>query len=66
MRPDADHLACVRDPALELLLSHTATLTNKRHGRTVALDSRAVTAWFRRREVSAGGVENPISAPSQG
>ena len=29
MRTDADHLACIRDPAIELLLSHTATLTDK-------------------------------------
>ena len=30
MRTDADDLARVRDPALELLLSHTATLTDPR------------------------------------
>jgi len=28
MRTDADHPARVRDPAIELLLSHTATLTD--------------------------------------
>ncbi len=30
MRTDADHLARVRDPASELLLSHIATLTDER------------------------------------
>jgi hypothetical protein len=29
MRTDADDLARVRDPAVELLLSHTATLTDE-------------------------------------
>jgi hypothetical protein len=29
MRTDADDLACVRDPAIELLLSHAATLTDE-------------------------------------
>ena len=29
MRTDADDLARVRDPAIELLLSHTATLTDE-------------------------------------
>jgi hypothetical protein len=29
-RTDADHQACVRDPAIELLLSHTATLTDEK------------------------------------
>jgi hypothetical protein len=29
MRTDADDPACVRDPAIELLLSHTATLTDE-------------------------------------
>ena len=29
MRTDADDLAWVRDPALELLLSHAATLTDE-------------------------------------
>lgn len=33
MRTDADHLACVRDPADELLLSHTVTLTEALSGR---------------------------------
>jgi hypothetical protein len=30
MRTDADNLVCVRDPTIELLLSHTATLTDER------------------------------------
>jgi hypothetical protein len=30
MRTDADHPACVRDPAIELLFNHTATLTDER------------------------------------
>ena len=29
MRTDADHPPCVRDPAIELLLSHTAALTDE-------------------------------------
>jgi hypothetical protein len=29
MRTNADHLAGVRDAAIELLLSHTATLTDE-------------------------------------
>jgi hypothetical protein len=29
MWTDANHQACVRDPAIELLLSHTATLTDE-------------------------------------
>jgi hypothetical protein len=29
MRTDADHPARVRDPTIELLLSHTATLTDE-------------------------------------
>src|SRR2546425_6499391 len=29
MRTDADGPACVRDPTIELLLSHTATLTDE-------------------------------------
>ena len=29
MRTDADHLARVRDPAIELLLGHTATLADE-------------------------------------
>jgi hypothetical protein len=28
MRTDADHMACVRDPTVELLLGHTATVTD--------------------------------------
>src|ERR1700688_4298476 len=30
MRTDTDHRAGVRDPAIELLLNHTATLTDRR------------------------------------
>jgi len=29
MRTDSDHQTCVRDPAIELLLRHTATLTDE-------------------------------------
>ena len=32
MRTDADHPARVRDPTIELLLSHTATLTGRYRG----------------------------------
>ena len=44
MRTDADDLACVRDPAIELLLSHTATLTDGWCGRirVWAVDNRGV------------------------
>ena len=33
MRTDADHAARVRDPAIELLLTHAATLTDEWCGR---------------------------------
>ena len=29
MRTDADHPPCVRDPAIELVLGHTGTLTDE-------------------------------------
>src|SRR5882757_3670199 len=34
VRADADHLACVRDPTTEMLLSHTVTLTAGRPNRS--------------------------------
>ena len=45
MRADADHLARVRDPTVEQLLSHTATLTDargpvRRHGAQLAAGLR--------------------------
>jgi len=41
MRTDADHQAWVRDPAIELLLSHTATLTDKWCSRRRPVDNWA-------------------------
>jgi hypothetical protein len=37
MRTDADDPARVRDPAIELLLSHTATLTDEWRGSSAVL-----------------------------
>lgn len=56
MRTDADHQACVRDPAIELLPSHTATLTDewcsrRRARRQLGLrigEIRPAAKWFRR------------------
>ena len=39
MRTDSDHLACVRSPALELLLIHTAILTEEWRSRPGARPS---------------------------
>src|SRR6266487_875968 len=54
MRTDADHPACVRDPAIELLLSHTATLADewcsrRRARRQLGLrigEIRPAAKWF--------------------
>ena len=52
MRTDADDLACVRDPAIELLLSHTVTLTDEWCGRPRRVDNalRASTSPCARRD----------------
>jgi hypothetical protein len=45
MRTDADDPACVRDPAIELLLSHTATLTDEWCSRPRPVDNGLRAAW---------------------
>jgi hypothetical protein len=57
MRTDADDPACVRDPTIEPLLSHTATLTDEDEtdgltGPDATVTS--ITAWARNRTSSAG------------
>jgi len=56
MRTDAHHPACVRDPAIELLLSHTATLTDEWCSRPRPVDNglRATARSDQRRNGSIG------------
>jgi len=74
MRTDPDHPARVRDPTIELLLSHTATLTDewcsrRRARRQLGLrigEIRPPVKWFHRigREFAAlcvSDVDHPIS-----
>jgi hypothetical protein len=59
MRTDADDPARVRDPTLELLLTHTATLTKTA---ALSLVMRECEPKLRRRHQRPAGCEEPLPA----
>ena len=65
MRTDADDKACVRDPTIELLFSHRATLTDEWCSRPRPVDNglRASARSDQRRRGSIGsGGSSPLCA----
>jgi hypothetical protein len=62
MRTDADDPACVRDPAIELLLSHTATLTDEWCSSLRPVDNR-LRASARSDQRRSGSIGSDGSSP---